>query len=247
VRSRHRADGDGGTRRALRECAAAGAGARVHGASGAGPLTLPDPASPSDAQLVSRAQAGEDAAFEALLRRYDWLVRAKARSFFLQGADHEDLVQEGMIGLFKAVRDFRQNGSTFRAFADLCITRQVITAVKTASRQKHVPLNSALSLEAPRYDGDGNRTIGDAVGDQRAPFDATLLETAEVRVIVGLLRKHLSAFEFSALILWLEGRSYEEIARRLGRHTKSVDNGLWRVKCKIRRLLDAGVIPRGAL
>jgi RNA polymerase sporulation-specific sigma factor len=195
--------------------------------------------------LVCLAKAGDNSAFELILHRYHWLVRAKARSFFLQGAEYEDLIQEGMIGLFKAVRDFRQNGSAFRAFADLCITRQIITAVKTASRQKHVPLNSALSLEAPRYDGDGDRTIGDTVGDYRAPFDITLLQTAEVRAIMVILRGHLSTFEYSALTLWLEGRSYEEIARRLGKHTKSVDNGLWRVKCKIRHLLDAGVIPRG--
>jgi len=205
------------------------------------------PFPPIEQELLPLAKGGNEQAFEIILRRYERFVRARARSFFLQGADYEDLIQEGMIGLFKAVRDFRQNGSAFRAFADLYITRQIITAVKTASRQKHVPLNSALSLEAPRYDGDGDRTIGDTVGDHRAPFDITLLQTAEVRAIMVILRRHLSAFEYSALTLWLEGGSYEEIARCLGKHTKSVDNGLWRVKCKIRRLLDAGAIPRGGL
>jgi DNA-directed RNA polymerase specialized sigma24 family protein len=102
-------------------------------------------------------------------------------------------------------------------------------------------------LEAPRYDGDGDRTIGDAVGDHRAAFDITLLETVEVRTILAMLRKHLSSFEYSALILWLEGRPYEEIGRHLGKHTKAVDNGLWRVKCKIRRLLRDGQIPGGWL
>lgn len=198
-----------------------------------------------DSELVCLAKAGDNTAFELILHRYHWLVRARARSFFLQGAEYEDVIQEGMIGLLKAVRDFRQNGSGFRSFADLCVTRQIITAVKTASRQKHIPLNSALSLEAPRYDRDGDRTVGDAVGDHRVPFDTTLLQTVEVRAILNILRKRLSAFEYSALTLWLEGSSYEEIGHRLGKDSKAVDNGLWRVKCKIRRLLDAGVIPRG--
>jgi len=203
------------------------------------------PFPPIEQELLPLAKAGSEQAFETILRRYEWLVRARARSFFLQGADYEDLIQEGMIGLFKAVRDFRDDGAAFRGFADLCITRQIITAVKTASRQKHVPLNSAFSLEASRYDGDGDRTVGDTVSDRAIPFDAALLQTAEVRAIMTVLRQRLSGFEFSALTLWIEGRSYEEIAQRLGKHTKSVDNGLWRVKCKIRRLLEAGVIPRG--
>jgi RNA polymerase sporulation-specific sigma factor len=205
-------------------------------------LTVSVPASLSDLELALLARDGDNAAFELILHRYHWLVRARARSYFLLGADYEDLLQEGMIGLFKAVRDFRQNGSPFEAFAGLCITRQIITAVKTASRQKHVPLNSALSLEAARFDGDGGRTIGDAVCDPRAPFDAALMQTAELRAIMAVLRRHLSVFEYSALSLWLEGRSYEEIGHRLGKRTKSVDNGLWRVKCKIRRLLNAGAI-----
>ncbi|MDQ7839469.1 MAG: RNA polymerase sporulation sigma factor SigH [bacterium] len=205
----------------------------------------PVPFLPIEQELLLLAKAGNEHAFEALLRRYEWLVRARARSFFLQGAEYEDLIQEGMIGLFKAVRDFRADGGAFRSFADLCITRQIITAVKTASRQKHIPLNSAFSLEAPRYDGNGDRTVGDTVSDQAAPLDAVFLQTAEVRAVMDVLRQRLSAFEFLALTLWLEGRPYDEIARRLGKHIKSVDNGLWRVKCKIRRLLGAGVIPRG--
>lgn len=204
-------------------------------------------ATPTELELILLAKNGNDEAFEAIVRRYEWLVRARARSFFLQGADHEDLIQEGMIGLFKAVRDFRQNGTSFRTFADLCVARQIITAIKTASRQKHLPLNSAFSLEAPRYDGDSDRTVGDTVSDRAMPFDAALLQTAEVRAIMSVLRQRLSVFEYSSLNLWLEGRSYEEIARKLGKRLKSVDNGLWRVKCKIRRLLDAGLLPRGVL
>ena len=200
--------------------------------------------SSSDAELVAAAKAGDDDAFDAIAHLYGWLVRARARRFFLQGADYEDLVQEGMIGLFKAVRDFRENGSTFRAFAELCITRQVITAVKTASRQKHTPLNGAFSLESLQFGGDSGRTLGDTLGDRSAPFDATLLRTETIQAILDVLRQRLSLFEYRALILWLQGRSYSEIGRRLGKGVKSIDNGLWRVKCKIRRLLDEGMIPR---
>ena len=202
---------------------------------------------PIEAELIFLAKNGDDQAFEAIVRQYERLVRARARGYFLQGADYEDLIQEGMIGLFKAIRDFRENGGAFRTFAELCITRQIITAIKMASRQKHLPLNSAFSLEAPRYNEDSDRTIGDTMSDRATPFDAALLQTAEVRAIMSILSKRLSTFEYSALSLWLEGRSYEAIARRFGRHAKSVDNGLWRVKCKIRRLLDSSVIPRGDL
>jgi RNA polymerase sporulation-specific sigma factor len=197
-----------------------------------------------DPRLVSAAKAGDSVAFEALLRRYDWLVRARARRFFLQGAEYEDLVQEGMIGLVKAVRDFREESGSFRAFADLCITRQIITAVKTASRLKHLPLNSAFSLEAPRYDDGDGLTLGDTVGGTATALDAGRLDAEEIQSIIEILRRHLSTFEFSALMLWLEGWSYYEIARRLGKHTKSVDNGLWRVKCKVRRLLARGAAPQ---
>jgi len=192
---------------------------------------------------VRAAREGDSVAFELLLRKYEWLVRTRARRFFLQGAEHEDLIQEGMIGFYKAVRDFRPESGSFRAFAELCITRQIITAVKTGTRLKHYPLNSSFSLEAPRYeDGDG-RTLGDTLGSAANGFDTALLEDEDVRAIIETLKRHLSPFEFGILMLWLEGRSYHEIARRFGRHTKSVDNGLWRVKCKIKRLLARGVLP----
>jgi RNA polymerase sporulation-specific sigma factor len=197
----------------------------------------------TEADLIYASRAGDNAAFELLLRRHDQLVRIRARAFFLQGAEYEDLVQEGMIGLFKAVRDFREDAGSFRAFADLCITRQIITAVKTASRQKHVPLNSAHSLDAPRYDEQDGRTLGDSISSTTPPPDMGWLQSHEVKTILDVLRLHLSPFEYRALVLWLEGRRYDEIGRRLDRHTKSVDNGLWRVKCKIRRLLRAGALP----
>jgi RNA polymerase sporulation-specific sigma factor len=198
----------------------------------------------TDEHLVAVARDGHEQATEAIFRRYEWLVRSRARAFFLQGAEYDDLIQEGMIGLYKAVRDFQVNSASFRSFAELCVTRQIITAVKTASRQKHVPLNSAFSLDAPRYQDDGDRTMCDTIHDSAVGFDATLLQNAEVQVILQILRKRLSIFEYRALRLWLEGLSYDEIARNLRKHVKSVDNGLWRVKCKIRRLLKSGVIPK---
>lgn len=202
----------------------------------------------TDEHLVALAKDGHGQAIEIILRRYEWLVRSRARAFFLQGAEYDDLIQEGMIGLYKAVRDFRVNGAPFRTFAELCVTRQIITAVKTASRQKNVPLNSAFSLDAPRYEDDGGgRTMCDTVRDSVVAFDATLLQNAEVQTIMQILRQRLSIFEYRALCLWLEGLSYDEIARKLGKHVKSVDTGLWRVKCKIRRLLKSGMIPNGEM
>jgi RNA polymerase sporulation-specific sigma factor len=195
-----------------------------------------------DSDLVRAARAGDDTAFELLLRRYDHVVRMRARRYFLQGAEYEDLVQEGMIGLFKAVRDYREGTSAFRTFADLCITRQIITAIKAASRLKHTPLNGALSLEAPRYDEEG-RTLGDTLGTPGLPPDLAWLRSQEVARVLQVLRRHLSPFEFKVLMLWLDGQSYEEVACGLGRHTKSVDNALWRVKCKVRRLLASGKLP----
>jgi RNA polymerase sporulation-specific sigma factor len=197
----------------------------------------------TETDLIHSARAGDDTAFELLLRRHDKLVRTRARAFFLQGAEYEDLVQEGMIGLFKAVRDYREDAGSFRAFADLCITRQIITAVKTASRLKHAPLNFAHSLDSPRYDERDDRTLGDSISSPMPPPDTEWLRSYEVKAILDVLRRHLSPFEYRVLTLWLGGGRYEEIARRLGRHTKSVDNGLWRVKCKIRRLLDAKALP----
>lgn len=196
-----------------------------------------------DSDLVVAAREGDSVAFELLLRRYEWLVRTRARRFFLQGAEYEDLIQEGMIGLCKAVRDFREESGSFRGFAELCVTRQIITAVKTASRLKHNPLNSSFSLEAPRYDNEGGRTLGDTLGSPDVPFEAGLMEDQDVKAIIETLQHYLSRFEFGILMLWLEGRSYQEIGRRLGKHRKSVDNGLWRVKCKIKRLLAQGALP----
>ncbi len=196
-----------------------------------------------DFDLVVAAREGDSVAFELLLRRYEWLVRTRARRFFLQGAEYEDLIQEGMIGLCKAVRDFREESSSFRGFAELCVTRQIITAVKTASRLKHHPLNSSFSLEAPRYGYEGGWTLGDTLGSPGVPFETELMADQDVKAIIETLQRYLSRFEFSILMLWLKGRSYQEIGRRLGKHGKSVDNGLWRVKCKIKRLLAQRALP----
>ncbi len=191
--------------------------------------------------LVRMARSGDSNAFEVLLKRYQWLVRTRARRYFLQGAEYEDLVQEGVIGLFKAVRDYREEGGLFRPFADICITRQLITAVKTASRLKHLPLNSARSLEAPIYNDRDSRLLKETIQTSDSTFDTSLLEEDEARIVLGITKKYLSNFEFKILLLWLEGLPYAQIARRCRRREKSVDNGLWRVKCKIRRLLTRGI------
>lgn len=209
------------------------------------PATIHSASLPSDAYLLATAKAGDENAFEVLLQRYMWLVRAKARGYFLQGAEYEDLIQEGVIGLFKAVRDFRGDSAVFRAFADLCIARQIITAVKSASRQKHVPLNSALSFEAPSYKLSGDLKIRDVLGDNAAPFESVLLQSGEVKSMLRILQDRLSRFEYRILLLWLEGCAYEEIARRFRKSIKSVDDGLWRVKCKMRRMLAEGILSEG--
>lgn len=211
--------------------------------------TTPIPPTPrnnwTDQDLLVSAKNGDETAFEMLLRRYEPLVRSRARSFFLQGADNDDIIQEGMIGFFKAVRDFDFGGSSFRTFANICVTRQIITAVKMASRQKHEPLNCAFSLNAPAQHNDSEQTVSDKVGDRSMAFDVALVQTAEVKAIMSVLRRYLSTFEYRTLLLWLEGRPFVEIAHKLQKRIKSVDNGIWRVKCKIRRLLQAGIIPPG--
>jgi len=196
-------------------------------------------------ELLVLAKDGDQGAFEQLVHAYQRIIRMHARRYFLQGAEYEDLIQEAMLGFFKAVRDYRADSGSFRTFAELCINRQVITAVKAASRLKHLPLNSAHSLEAPRYRGDDDGRVSDGLGDPRAVFEPTFLQSEEVKGIMAVLQQRLSIFEYSALLLWLDGHSYQEIGKRLAKPLKSVDNGLWRVKCKIRRLLAAGVIAAG--
>lgn len=194
----------------------------------------------TDEQIALLAQQGDDLASEFLLAKYKNFVRSKARSYFLIGADHEDIVQEGMIGLFKAFRDFRpERLSSFRAFAELCITRQIITAIKTATRQKHIPLNSYVSLNKPIYDEESDRTLLDVITEGRVTNPEDLLIGQEdLSSIEGKIGQALSDLEWEVLTSYLEGRSYQEIAQDLGRHVKSIDNALQRVKRKLERLMD---------
>jgi RNA polymerase sporulation-specific sigma factor len=189
-----------------------------------------------DLRLVIQARNGDDAALDALIRRYTGFVRLKASSYFLAGGEGDDLVQEGLIGLYKAVRDYRSDKDTsFRSFAELCITRQIITAIKTATRFKHSPLNSYVSFsQAPAGQEEGECTLGDALPGPGVDDPAIcVISTEELQSLVFCLGTGLSALESDALRLYLEGRSYEEMAADLGCDTKTIDNALQRVKRKI--------------
>ena len=194
----------------------------------------------TDEQVVRLAQQADGTALEYLLNKYKNFVRSKARSYFLIGADHEDIVQEGMIGLYKAIRDFREEKLTsFRAFAELCITRQIITAIKTATRQKHIPLNSYVSLNKPIYDEESDRTLLDVITEGwEANPEEVLINRENVSVIEGRIGKMLSGLEKQVLLRYLEGKSYQEISQEMRRHVKSIDNALQRVKRKLQKMLQ---------
>ena len=189
-----------------------------------------------DLRLVLQARNGNEAALDALIRRYTGFVRLKASSYFLAGGDGEDLIQEGLIGLYKAVRDYRSDKDTsFRSFAELCITRQIITAIKTATRFKHSPLNSYVSFsQAPAGQEEGECTLGDALPGPGIDDPAIcVISTEELQSLVFCLGTGLSPLESDALRLYIEGNSYEEMAELLGCDTKTIDNALQRVKRKI--------------
>ncbi len=200
-----------------------------------------------DEDLVQDAREGNAEALEFLINKYKNFVRAKARAYFLIGADREDIIQEGMIGLYKAVRDFRCDKlSSFRAFAELCITRQIITAIKTATRQKHIPLNSYVSLNKPIYEEDSDRTLLDVVSSARVSDpEEMIIHREEFGDSEEKMGEILSDLEWKVLMAYLDGRSYQEIAEELRRHVKSVDNALQRVKRKLERFLDGRGIPVG--
>lgn len=193
-----------------------------------------------DEQVVELVKSGDEIALEYLIKKYRNFVRAKARSYFLIGADREDIVQEGMIGLYKAIRDFRPDKlASFRAFAELCITRQIITAIKTATRQKHIPLNSYVSLNKPIFDEDSDRTLLDILSGAKVSDPEELVISREEFVhIEQKMGEFLSELEWNVLMFYLEGKSYQEIADDLNRHVKSIDNALQRVKRKLERYLD---------
>ena len=193
-----------------------------------------------DEETVELAQQGEQFAVEFLVDKYKNFVRAKARSYFLIGADREDIIQEGMIGLFKAIRDYRVDKLTsFRAFAELCITRQIITAIKTATRQKHIPLNSYVSLNKPIYDEESDRTLMDIITTHRITNPEEIIISREEFVFIEKkMGEILSSLEWKVLMSYLEGKSYQEISVDLKRHVKSIDNALQRVKRKLEKYLE---------
>ena len=190
-----------------------------------------------DLQLVMRVRNGDDQAREQLVRRYTGFVRMKASSYFLAGGESEDLVQEGLIGLCKAVRDFRPDKETsFRSFAELCVTRQIITAIKSATRYKHRALNTYVSFSnvPAGQDADSDCTLGDALpGSHVDEPSVQVISTEELQSLVFCLGSGLSKLEADALRLYLEGNSYEDMAEDLGCDTKTIDNALQRVKRKI--------------
>ena len=192
-----------------------------------------------DEDVVQLAQEADGAALEHLLNKYKNFVRTKARSYFLIGADHEDIVQEGMIGLYKAIRDYRRDKlKSFRAFAELCITRQIITAIKTATRQKHIPLNNYVSLNRPIYDEESDRTLLDVITeDVPSNPEEVLIDREDFSVIEGRIGEMLSDLEKQVLVRYIEGKSYAEISEEMGRHVKSIDNALQRIKRKLLKYL----------
>lgn len=200
----------------------------------------------TDEEIVLDAQLNDNTtAQEYLLAKYRNFVRAKARSYFLIGAEREDIIQEGMIGLYKAIRDFRTDKqASFRAFAELCVTRQIITAIKTATRQKHIPLNSYVSLNKPIYEDDSDRTLLDVIsGVKVANPEDMVISREEFDDIENKMNDILSDLEWKVLMSYLDGKSYQEIAVELDRHIKSIDNALQRVKRKLEKyILDKGDI-----
>ncbi|MGI5879611.1 MAG: RNA polymerase sporulation sigma factor SigH [Syntrophomonadaceae bacterium] len=194
----------------------------------------------TDEEIVELAQVGDQFAVEYLVDKYKNFVRAKARSYFLIGADKEDIIQEGMIGLFKAIRDYKLDKLTsFRAFAELCITRQIITAIKTATRQKHIPLNSYVSLNKPIYDEESDRTLMDILSTTKITNPEEIIISREEFIFIEKkMGEILSSLEWKVLMAYLEGKSYQEIAVELKRHVKSIDNALQRVKRKLEKYLE---------
>lgn len=194
----------------------------------------------TDEELVSLVHEGNTEALDFLINKFRHFVRMKARSYFLIGADKEDIIQEGMIGLYKAIRDFRSDKlSSFRAFAELCIIRQIITAIKTATRQKHIPLNSYVSLDKPIYDEESDRTLMDVLTDNGVDDPQQLMiNNEEFLYMEEKMGEVLSELEREVLALYLDGQTYQEISEKLDRHVKSIDNALQRVKRKLERHLQ---------
>ncbi|HEX2577923.1 MAG TPA: RNA polymerase sporulation sigma factor SigH [Aquihabitans sp.] len=190
----------------------------------------------TDLELVDAAQAGDAEAFDVLVERYRRFVRSRSRGYFLIGGDRDDLEQEALIGFYKSVRDFRPElQASFRSFAELCINRQLITAIKTATRKKHVPLNQSISFSAPRGDDGDDRSDDDvllAIDPQSDPLEQ-LVAREDVAATHAVLAANLSELEVEVLTRYVAGASYDTIAEEVGRHVKAVDNALQRVKRKL--------------
>ena len=194
----------------------------------------------SDEEIVAQAKSGDNRAQEYLISKYENFVKAKAKSYFLIGADKEDIYQEGMIGLYKAIRDFNPEKSTsFKAFAEICVVRQIITAIKTATRQKHIPLNTYISLNKPIYEEESERTLLDVLaGIKITDPEELMISKEQMAYMEEKISKVLSGLELEVLTSYLDGKSYQEIACDLERHSKSIDNALQRVKRKLEKCLD---------
>lgn len=193
----------------------------------------------SDEQIVMEAKTGNNKAQDYLISKYENFVKSKSKSYFLIGADKEDIYQEGMIGLYKAIRDFKpERISSFKAFAELCVTRQIITAIKTATRQKHIPLNTYVSLNKPIYEEESERTLLDVLASIKISDPEELIISKEqMDYIEEKIEDVLSKLELEVLMSYLDGKSYQEIACDLERHSKSIDNALQRVKRKLEKYL----------
>jgi len=194
----------------------------------------------TDEVIAVEAKEGNKRAQEYLISKYENFVKSKAKSYFLIGADKEDIYQEGMIGLYKAIRDFKVDRLTsFRAFAEICVTRQIITAIKTATRQKHIPLNTYVSLNKPIYEEESDRTLLDVIaGIKITDPEELVIGQEQMEMIQGEMTKVLSELELEVLHSYLDGKSYQEIACDLDRHAKSIDNALQRVKRKLEKCLS---------
>lgn len=200
----------------------------------------------SDEELLTKLRGGDKEAEDVLYARYKQVVRSKARSYFLIGADREDIIQEGMIGLYKAVCDYEfDKQASFRAFADLCITRQIITAIKSATRKKHMPLNSYVSLNRSMYEGESERTLVDVISSAQVSDPEELFIGREnYEAMARSIDQVLSRLEKGALALYLQGYSYQQIADALQKTTKCVDNAIQRVKKKLEDQLDYFAPPK---
>lgn len=207
------------------------------GTAGSLSLLENDMLNKTDEEIVLVAKEGNTTAQNFIINKYEQFVKAKAKSYFLIGADKEDIYQEGMIGLYKAIRDFKNDKeSSFKVFAELCITRQIITAIKTATRQKHIPLNTYVSLNKPIYEEDSERTLLDVIdGMKITDPEALIIGQEELEDIESQIKKVLSSLEMEVLNYYLDGKSYQEIAENLDREAKSIDNALQRVKRKLEK------------